>query len=249
MDRYRIAGDMHTHTSVSQHAYSTIAENIEYSRRQGLEFLGWTDHGPEMMDGAIAHHFLCMNSLPMMMDGIRVFKGAEVNIKSFEGRVDLPESTLSFMEWVIASYHVEAIAPGTKEENTEGWLNIIENPYIDCIGHPGNMAYDCDHETVVKALKEHGKVLEVNSNSFAIRKGSMENCSDFIRLCRKHDVPVVATSDAHIMYRVGDVQESLDLLKELEYPAERILNSSRDSIECFIEARSREKREHYLSAR
>ena len=247
MDGYRIAGDMHTHTSVSQHAYSTIAENIEYTKRQGLEFLGWTDHGPEMMDGAIAHHFLCMNSLPMMMEGIRVFKGAEVNIKSFGGRVDLPDSTLSFMEWVIASYHVEAIDPGTKEENTEGWLNVIRNPFIDCIGHPGNMAYDCDHETVVKALKEYGKVLEVNSNSFAIRKGSTESCSDLIRLCKKYDVPVVATSDAHIMYRVGDVQESLNLLRELEYPAERILNSSRKIIEYFIEARSMEKREHYLS--
>ncbi|QTQ11075.1 phosphatase [Treponema parvum] len=241
MREYKIIGDMHTHTLVSQHAYSTIGENIAYSKKLGLQCIGWTDHGPETEDGAISHHFFCLNSIPEFLDEIRVFKGAEVNIKSFQGRIDLNPSILHFLDWVIASYHIEAIEFGTKEENTEGWLNVIKNPYVDCLGHAGNPVYDFEHEVVIKALKDSGKILEINSNSFTVRKGSKENCSDIIRLCKKYDVPVVATSDAHIMYRVGDVKESLELLKELEYPAERILNSSFSSILDYIDRRKKEK--------
>ena len=93
-ERYRIKGDMHTHTVASQHAFSTIAELIGRSKSLGMEFLAATDHGPEMTDGANRLHFLGLSRLPDVIDGIRLFKGAEVNIKNFKGRIDLDNSIL-----------------------------------------------------------------------------------------------------------------------------------------------------------
>ena len=115
---YHIIGDFHTHTIASQHAYSTIYENLVAARRQGLVALAITDHGPEMMDGAIRHHFFCMTGLPKNPEGIRLYRGCEANIKSFSGRLDLDDQVLGRLEWVIASYHVEAIEPGSFEQNT-----------------------------------------------------------------------------------------------------------------------------------
>lgn len=238
---YRIKGDLHTHTVASQHAFSTISELIEQSRILGLEFLAVTDHGPEMTDGANRLHFLGLSRLPDEIDGIRFYKGAEVNIKNFSGKIDLDNSILKKLDFVIASYHMEAIKPGAKEEHTEGWLNVIKNKYVDCLGHMGAPKYDFYHEPVIKALKESGKILEINSNSPIARKGSEENCIDIIRLCKKYDVPVVANSDSHHRWNLGDVSYSMNLLKELEFPPERILNTSKDLIDEYVLRRKEEK--------
>ena len=157
-DKYRILGDLHTHTIASQHAYSTIGELVDQSKKLGMEFLAVTDHGPEMLDGAIRHHFYCMPGLPEVVDGIRLYKGAEVNIKSFEGRLDLDDEVLSRLDFIIASYHVEAISPGSEEENTKGWLNAIRNKYVDCLGHTGNPAYPFNHEKIEDNVTKVAKV-------------------------------------------------------------------------------------------
>lgn len=240
-DKYRILGDLHTHTIASQHAYSTIGELIDQSKKLDMEFLAVTDHGPEMLDGAIRHHFYCMPGLPEVVDGIRLYKGAEVNIKSFEGRLDLDDEVLSRLDFIIASYHVEAISPGSEEENTKGWLNAIRNKYVDCLGHTGNPAYPFNHEKIVKALHDEGKILEINANSPVVRKGSEKNCTDIIKLCKKYSVPVIATSDAHHKWNVGNVKASLDMLEELEFPPHLILNTSREAIEEYIVKRKRAK--------
>lgn len=241
MDEYIIKGDMHTHTVASQHAFATIGEMIDQSNKMGLEFIAITDHGPEMTDGALRLHFLGLSRLPEVIEGIRVYKGAEVNIKNFRGRIDLDNSILKKLDFVIASLHLEAIKPGTREEHTEAWLKVIGNKYVDCLGHVGNPSFDFDHEPVIKALKEEGKILEINSNSPIARKGSRENCIDIIRLCKKYGVPVVATSDAHHKWNLCNVEYSMNLLKELEFPPHMILNTSKAAMDEYIERRRKEK--------
>ncbi len=238
---YKIAGDLHTHTVASQHAYSTIGEIVQKSKELSMDFVAITDHGPEMLDGAIRHHFLCLTGLPDVIDGVRLYKGAEVNIKSFEGRLDLDDLVLSRLDFTIASYHVEAIEPGSIEENTKGWLNVINSKYVDCLGHMGNPAYPFEHETIVKALRDTGKILEINANSSVVRKGSEKNCVDLLKLCMKYGVPIVATSDAHHKWNVCNVQASLDMLKEMEFPPEMILNTSKEAIDDYITRRKIEK--------
>lgn len=222
----KIYADLHTHTCVSQHAYSTIDEMIRAAKEKGFLAVGITDHGPEMMDGAIPHHFLCMQDLPDVVDGVHLIKGAEVNIKNFDGKLDLKDSLLEPMQFVIASYHTEAIRPGSVEENTRGWLNVIQNSMVDCLGHCGNPAFACDLDAVVKACAQYGKLIEINSNSFKVRKGSYENCCRVARLCMAHQVPIIVSSDAHSRYFVGEHTAALRLLEEVQFPEELVLNSS-----------------------
>ena len=48
----------------------------------------------------------------------------------YEGHVDMGEKTLEKMDIVIASMHIPCIKPGTREENTSAYLEIMKNPYL-----------------------------------------------------------------------------------------------------------------------
>jgi len=233
----RIIGDFHTHTSVSQHAYSTVNEMVTAAKAKGFRALAITNHGPEMLDGTIPHHFLCLPGLPDQVDGIRLLKGAEVNIKDFDGRLDLEDYILSRLDFIIASYHVEAIDPGSEEENTRGWINTINSGMVDCLGHCGNPVFSFDHEKIVKACAENGVAIEINANSFTVRPGSEENCKDIIKLCVQYRVPMFINSDAHSMYTVGEFSDAIEMVESLGIPQGAILNSSFDETIKFIEKR------------
>lgn len=222
----RTIADLHMHTNVSQHAYSTLDEMARAAKEAGLSAFGVTNHGPEMMDGATAHHFLCMKGLPKMIHGMRFYSGAEVNIKSYDGRLDLPPQILDSLDFVIASYHIEAIQPSDSQDHTAGWLHVIRNPSIDCLGHMGNPVYLCDFEAVVKACRQHRKLIEINANSFVVRPGSDKNCQEIALLCKKYQVPVILSSDAHSCYHVGNHDAAIRMLEAIDFPEELVANSS-----------------------
>lgn len=229
--------DLHTHTLVSQHAYSTLYENIQAAREADFYALAVTDHGPGMPDGASSHHFFCLSGLPETVNGIRLFKGAEVNIMDFSGKIDLESETLQRLDFVIASYHCECIIPGTKKENTAGFLAVIQNPFIDCLGHCGNPAYPIDIPAVVHACRQHSKLIEINSSSFRIRPGSKEICRKVAKECISQKVKLLISSDAHFRDSIGSHKEAIHLLEELNCPEDLVINTSKERLLSYFTAR------------
>ena len=73
--------------------------------------------------------------------------------------------------------------------------------------------------------------------SFAIRKGSRENCTEIARLCKKYQVPIVVDSDSHIEYTVGCVDNALEMLEEIGFPEELVVNSSRERLDEYFRGR------------
>ena len=49
--------DLHTHTIVSGHAYSTVKENIEDAIKNGIKYLGLSEHAPAMPGGPHPFYF------------------------------------------------------------------------------------------------------------------------------------------------------------------------------------------------
>ena len=99
------------------------------------------------------------------MYGIQLLLGSEVNILDAAGTVDLEQKTLEKLDVVIASLHVPCIRPGSRQENTEAYLNAMKNPCVNIIGHPDDGRYDIDYEALVQGAREYGKVLELNNHS------------------------------------------------------------------------------------
>lgn len=229
--------DTHTHTVSSGHAYSTIQEMARGAAENGIEMIAMTDHGPAMKGAPHLYHFGNLRVIPKELYGVRIVKGVEANIIDYNGKVDMPDEYLKALDFVIASFHDIVIAPSTIEEHTNAVINVLKNPYIDAIAHPGNPQFQIDIEKVVNTAKEYNKFIEINNQSFVIRLGSTENCKEIAKKCKEKRVRVVCGSDAHISFDVGKFDRVYDLFKEIDMPQELIINCSLDSLEEYLKER------------
>ena len=137
--------DIHTHAVASGHAYSTVDENLRWAAEQGLQLVALTDHAPAMKDTTCHAYFANLHVLPEMLHGVRLLKGIELNILDFDGTIDMDEAVLQRLDLAIASLHMPCIKPGTKKENTQVFLKVMENPYVDIIGHADGLSGAVPH--------------------------------------------------------------------------------------------------------
>jgi putative hydrolase len=233
----RIAADLHCHSIASSHAYSTLGELVSAASAKGLAALAWTDHGPALPDSPHPWHFDNQRVLPRRIGGLMLLRGAEVNITTLEGALDLEERLLAGLDWVVASFHDVVVHPGTQSEHTEAYLSVLANPFVDALGHSGTPAFPYDVDVVVKACREAGKVIEINSGSFKVRQSAIPNCRRIAASCLRHGTSIVVTSDAHSHWDVGEVGAALAMLAEIDFPEELILNADADRLFGFIENR------------
>lgn len=238
MSKLNVELDTHTHTVLSGHAYGTLKENAQAAFEIGLRGFVCADHGPEIPGAAPAFTLTAvLDGLPENIEGVRLVKGAEANIMDRDGTLDLAEPFLGVTEFVIASLHTVSFPPADRETNTAAVLSALSNPWVDCIGHPGNPKYPLDYEALVRRSQELGKPVEINNHSFKYRRGSDVNCREIIRLCRKMDVPVVVSSDAHSSYGVGHFERALAVLEDEGFPQELILNGDFGRFLRYLEGR------------
>lgn len=237
--------DTHTHTISSGHAYSTISENAVQARINGMQAIAMTDHGPALMGAPTTVHFMNLRVIPEYIDGVRIFRGAETDIMDFTGRLDIPDNVLSRLEFVIASFHDIVIKPGDIEQNTEGMINALKNPFVDAVAHPGNPVFQVDIEKVVRTAAEYGKLIELNNGSARVRKGSLANCLEFARMCKKHGVTVTCGTDAHICYDIGKFNSVMEILDEAGMYEDLVMCSSLGKAEDFVSRRKTAKQEAY----
>ncbi len=226
-----LAADLHTHTDVSRHGYSTVYENITAAKEAGLFAVGISNHGPASEDGAPEGHFRNLRVIPETVDGIRVFRGAELNIVDFKGTIDLSRDTIeNRLDYTIASLHEDVTAPGSILDHTNAYLAIAGNPLVDIIGHSGTGCFAYDYEQVIPEFGRNGKLVEINEATFRVRRGSAENCRKIAGLCMKYGVSIIVNSDAHFCKSVGVFQEALQMLDSLKFPKELIINSSMERL-------------------
>ena len=217
--------DTHTHTNASTHAYSTLEENVRHAKKIGLEAIAMTNHAPGTPDSPHVWHFENAHKcIPREIDGVKILFGAEVSILDENGNVDLPPGVLSALDVVIASKHRDAFLPVNRKVHTQAYLNVLDNPYVDIIGHSGSPDYEYNIDVVLSKAKKEHKMIEINNNSHLIRKGNVENCMQIAKKCAQMGVYVVVGSDAHFSHSVGNFSEAVSMLKEIDFPQELIAN-------------------------
>ncbi|HHU53261.1 MAG TPA: phosphatase [Clostridiaceae bacterium] len=215
--------DMHTHTIASGHAYSTILDNVAAAKNMGLEAIAITEHGPTMPGSVHQIYFHNFSVVPRKIDGIYVFCGVELNVLDYQGNVDLSNNLLSRLDFVIASIHGNILDSGTMQNHTEAWLGVINNPYIDCLGHPGRGDFEFDLSEVLTACKRNNVAIEVNVKSLE-KHINRPRCEDIILGCKAFEVPILVNSDAHFSFDIGQFKLSIDLLNSLNFPEELVIN-------------------------
>ena len=229
--------DAHTHTLASGHAYSTIREMAKAASEKGLELLGITEHSMKMPGTCQLFYFENLKMAQRELYGVELYLGTELNIMDYEGHVDMQEKTLDKMDIVIASMHIPCVKPGTREENTNAYLEVMKNPYLHIIGHPDDARYPVDYLALVQSAKEHRVLLEVNNNSLdprCGRQGGEENIRIMLKYCMEYQAPVIVDSDAHADYLVGNHVYAERILEELGFPETLVVNRSVEEFKKYV---------------
>ena len=133
--------------------------------------------------------------------------------------------------------HIPCIKPGTREENTHAYLEVMKNPYINIIGHPDDARYEVDYLALVQGAREHGILLEVNNNSLdprCTRMGGEENIRTMLKYCREYQVPVVVNSDAHTDTLVGNHCYGEKIIEDMDFPQELVVNGSVQELKKYV---------------
>ena len=213
--------DLHTHSIVSGHAYTTLLENINYCAEKGIKILGTSEHAPSMPGAPHYWYFGNMKVVPRVINGVTILRGCEANILDIDGSLDMTDESSRNIDYMIASFHEPVFKPKSKEENTAAILNVMDKyDKVEILGHLGNPNYELDYEAIVKKAKEKNIMIEINNSSLlgSSRVGSDVNCKKVALLCREIGTKVILTSDSHINTCIGVFNKGIELLEEIQMP-------------------------------
>lgn len=233
----KIELDVHTHTIASGHAFSTLQEMVQAAADKGLKLLGITEHSSGIPGSCDPIYFRNLHVVPRKMYGIDLMLGAEINILDGEGNLDMDESYMKMLDLRIAGIHSLCYRQGTPEENTHGMVEVVSNPYVQIISHPGDGTARLLFEPVVLAAKEHHTLLEINNSSLKPcrnKPDARKNNLEILRLCKEYEVPVILGSDAHISFDIATYGYVLELVKETEFPEGLIMNVSVEKFRNYL---------------
>lgn len=236
--------DVHTHSIASGHAYSTLVEMVSEAQNIGLKIFGITEHTPALPGACHSIYFRNLHVVPRQWGDMRLLLGAELNIINSKGDIDLEDEFFPMLDIRIAGIHKLCWENGTAEENTEGMIRVIQNPWINIISHPGDGTAELNFEPIVIAAKEHNTLLEINNSSLNPVRGkthkSIPNNIEILNLCKKYEVPVILGSDAHITFDIANYDNVLPLLNETEFPEELIINDKPNAFIKLLEKKGNE---------
>ena len=219
--------DVHTHTIMSGHAYSSLQEMVAAAQQKGLDILGITEHAPGIPGTCNPIYFRNLHVVPRQFGDLRLLLGAELNILDTKGMLDLDEYYYRMLDIRIAGIHSLCWQGGSIEENTDGMVAAIRNSWTHIISHPGDGTAELLFEPIVLAAKETHTLLEINNSSLnpnRQKESALRNNLEILRLCKRYDVPVILGSDAHISYDIANYCFIWPLLQETDFPDELILN-------------------------
>ena len=195
-----LKGDVQVHTNWSDGSNS-IEEMAKAAKALGLEYIVITDHTKALaMTGGMDEKKLLkqmeeIEKINRKISGIRILKGAEVNIMK-DGSLDIKDEILKKLDVVGAAIHSHFNL--SKREMTNRLLKAIENPNVDIIFHPTGRqihkrdAYELDIEKIFQAAKDTGTILDIDAYP-----DRLDLRDELIRKAVEFGVKLDISSDAH----------------------------------------------------
>lgn len=228
IERSQIKGDLHCHTTLSD-GVASLEEMAAAAEALGYEYLAITDHseshgfGNHVEPDRLWQRIEEINEFNNEDHKIRLLSGSEVNIHP-NGTVDYDDDLLEALDWVIASIHTAF--SDDAEKNTERMITAIENPLVDCIGHPtGRLInqrdpYPLDIERVAAAAAANDTLIEINSNP---RRRDLNEIH--ARLAAEAGVGIVINTDAHRPETLDFIDYGIATARRAWLTAEQVKNT------------------------
>ncbi len=234
-----LKGDLQTQTDWTDGKHS-IADMAREAQANGLEYIAITDHTISlammgMDETKLAKQMEAIEALDRRSPGIRVLRGAEVNVMP-DGSLDIGDSLLSRLDVVGVGVHSHFHQ--SRSEMTERLCRAMRNPHVDILFHPTGRVvlkrdpYDLDLDEILRVARETGTVLEIDAIP-----DRLDLKDEHVRKAIDAGVKLVIDSDAHATAHFGLLHYGIaqarrgwatgkDVLNTL--PVERFLASLKD---------------------
>jgi DNA polymerase (family X) len=223
-----IRGDLHVHTEWSD-GRATVLEMGEAARERGYEYLAICDHTRNVrvvpgLDGddvrRQAEEIAAANE---QLAPFRILRGIECDILP-DGTLDLPDDVLGELDWVMASVHAGQRAP--REEITARTIEAMRHPAVRGLSHPKGRVINhrpenaLDLERVFEVALEEGVAVEVNG-----LPPRLDLSGEHVRAAIEAGVPILASTDAHSVRGLGNMQLAVATARRGWAEAGHVLNT------------------------
>ena len=195
-----IKGDTHNHTDWSD-GQASIESLAKAAKKMGYQYVVVTDHAGflkiahAMDEKRLLKQIIEIDKINKRLSGIRVIKGAEVDIK-VDGTLAIKDEVLSKLDFVCGAVHSKFKM--TRQDMTQRLVRAITNPHLDVLAHPTGRVlqrreeYPLDFDEILKAAKRTKTALEINANA-----SRLDLRDAYIRQAVEAGVKMVIGTDVH----------------------------------------------------
>jgi DNA polymerase (family 10) len=204
-----VRGDLHCHTTWSDGKASVLEMGLA-ARERGYEYMAICDHTenvrvvPGLNADALRRQAEEIALANEQLAPFRILRGTEVDIRR-DGSLDLPDDVLAELDWVQLSLHA-----GQREDRkalTQKVTEAMRHPAVSCLSHPKGRIINhrppnaLDLEAVFEVALETDVALETNGLPNRLDLSGPE-----VRLAIEAGVPIVASTDAHSIRGLGNME-------------------------------------------
>ena len=215
-----LQGDLHMHSTWSNDGKDTLEAMATAAKARGYDYVAITDHAHYLRDGRFEAQLEEIEKLRKKLAPFKLLRGIEVSIR-VDGTLDFPDEDLAQCDWVMASLH-----SAFEKSPSERVLAAMENPHVDCIGHPtarklnkrGGVELELDK--VVAMGLETGTYLEINS-----QPDRLDLRDSHARVAGEAGLPVVISTDSHELGALDFTELGVAQARRAWLTKDQILNS------------------------
>jgi len=215
-----LRGDLHMHSTWSNDGKNTLEEMASAAKARGYDYVAITDHAHYLRDGRFEAQLKEIERIREKLGRFRLLRGIEVSIR-VDGTLDFSDEELAECDWVMASLH-----SAFDKSPTERIVAAMENPHVDCIGHPtarklnkrGGVEFDIE-KVVAKAL-ETKTFVEINS-----QPDRLDLRDSHARVAGEAGLPLVISTDSHELGALDFVELGVSQARRAWLTKEQIANT------------------------
>jgi len=225
-----IRGDLHVHSDWTD-GTAPIEDMAKAAQACGYEYMALTDHSRRVamahgLDPArVAKQIREIDKLNAKLKGFTILKGIEVDILK-DGRLDLPDSTLSQLDVVVASVH--SFFDLSREAQTDRIIRAMENRHVNIVGHPtGRLIgerepYDLDMDRLTSAARDLNCCLEINAQPERLDLNDIH-----AHAAKVKGVKLAVSTDSHTVNSFKYIRYGIDQARRAWLTAEDVVNTRR----------------------
>jgi DNA polymerase (family X) len=223
-----VKGIFHVHTTWSD-GVATIAEMARAARDAGFAYVGITEHSQAASYAGglnatqLAKQARAIARARRDVPDVALLHGVEVDVLP-DGSLDLDDSTLASLDFVIASVH--AALDMQHNEMTARMLRAVSHPLVTILGHPtgrlllGRNGSSFDIDAVADAAAANDTFLEINANPQRLDLGE-----ELVRRAAARGARFAIDPDAHTPRGLRDTALGVSVARRAGLAPAQVLNT------------------------